>query len=281
MVVFLPANMPGMGHLFTFRFRRVKKEKLMGIIADPGNAAPAAYDLVNFTIRDMTESGIFLRKSGERAKSMEEAADRIVRYLYDNLIDGRTGEPACALVRLFKTHDYEGLDDERQRFAREMLGGTQTPTEMKCLVLLATVGEKNEWRFRDASKGHQAIPLPSEQAVRQIPMIKNLISQLGLDISMIVKPDPQLLLDMEQKTYNVFFVPEALGSLHIPAQEEFVIPHGIRSVLGFGGILPSGDMFTVIMFLKVTIPQEVASFFKALSLNVKVALLPFDKAVFS
>lgn len=253
----------------------------MEIIADLRDETPAPYDLANFTIRDMTESGIFLRKSGERAKSMEEAADRIVRYLYDKLIDGRTGQHACALVRLFKTHYYEGLDDERQSFARKMLGDSPATPEMKCLVLLATIGEKAEWTARSSSKGHQAIPLPSEQAVRQIPMIKNLIGQLGLDINMIVKPDPNLLLDMEQQTYNVFFVPEALGSLHIPAQEEFVIPHGIKSVLGFGGVLPSGDMFTVIMFLKVGITQEVAALFKTLSLNVKMALLPFDRAVFS
>lgn len=253
----------------------------MGKITDLEDEAPTAFDLVNFTIRDMTVCGIFLRKSGKTVKTMEEAAGRIVHFLYDNLIDGRTGEHACALVRLFKTHNYGELDDELQNIARDMLGDTPVSTSMKCLVLLATTGEKNEWQSRNTSKGHRAIPLPSEQSVGQIPMIKNLVSQLGLDISMVVKPDAKLLLDMEQRTYNVFFVPEALDELHIPAQKEFVIPYGIKSVLGFGGILPTGDMFTVIMFLKVTIPPEVAELFKTLSLNVKMALLPFDQAVFS
>lgn len=241
--------------------------------------APASYDLANFTIRDVTECGKFLRRSGE-GSSMEGVAGRIVRYLYDSLIDARTGERACALVRLFKTHDYGDLDRELQDFARKMLGSRPASPKLKCLVLLATAGEKVEWDGRKSSTGHQAIPLPSEQAVSQIPMIKNLVKQLGLNASMVVKPDPKLILDMEQKTYNVFYVPEALGSPLIPAQEGFVIPHGIRSVVGFGGILPSGDIFVVILFLKVAISRDVATFFGTLSLNVKIAILPFDRAVF-
>ncbi|OGT97735.1 MAG: hypothetical protein A2X80_09785 [Geobacteraceae bacterium GWB2_52_12] len=253
----------------------------MGNTANYPDEKPPGYDLINFTIRDMTECGRFLRMAGGGANSMEEAAGRVVTYLYDNLIDGLTGERGCALVRCFKTQDYSQLGLELQSIARSMLGGSDPPADMKCLTLLATVGEKAEWTDRRMSKGHQAIPLPSEEAVHQIPMIRNLIKQLGLDISMVVKPDPKLLMDMEQRTYNVFYVPEALGSLHIPAQEEFVIPHGIRSVLGFGGILPSGDIFTIIMFLKVGITQDVATHFKTLSLNVKMALLPFDQTVFS
>jgi hypothetical protein len=61
-----------------------------------------------------------------------------------------------------------------------------------------------------------------------------------------------------------------------------VIPHGIRSVLGFGGVLPSGDLFAMILFSRVRIPREIAELFKTLSLNVKVALLPFvDRRVFA
>lgn len=36
----------------------------------------AAYDLANFTIRDMTECGKFLRTLGKSAKSMEDVANR-------------------------------------------------------------------------------------------------------------------------------------------------------------------------------------------------------------
>ncbi len=245
------------------------------------NEKSTSYNLVNFTIRDMTECGKILRTIGKGAKNMEEVANRIVYYLYNNLIDGESGNRASSLVRFFKTHTYEKLDDELQNFSRSMLRDYPVLPDMKCLTLLATAGENPEWNSRKTSKGHKAIPLPSEQAVHRIPMIRTLIIQLGLSISMVIKPDPKLLLDTGQKTYNVFHVSKAPGSPHIPAQKEFVIPCGIKSVLGFGGTLPSGDIFAVIMFLKVPVSKEIANFFKTLSLNIKIAVLPFENAVFA
>lgn len=241
---------------------------------------PATYDLTNFTIREMTESGKAMRAMGNGSASMEETAGKVVRHFYDGLVDAK-GERASALVRFYKTHPFHDLDSELQGFARALLGGEPPSLDMKCLVLLATAGDKAEWNSRKSSRGHKAIPLPSEEAVHQAPMVSNLITQLGIPLGLVIRPEPELLLDMEQKSYNVFHVPEALGSPFIPAQREFVSPCGIRSVLGFGGLLPSGEMFAVIMFFKVPIPREAANFFKALSLSVKMALLPFDRAVFS
>jgi hypothetical protein len=241
-----------------------------------------SYDLSQFTLRDMTDCGQALRQLGEGARSMEEAANRIVRHLYDGLRSGPAGERACALVRFFKTHPYEELDAHLRRFARRMLGSGPPPPGMKCLTLLATAGDRPAWNDRRASTGHQAIPLPSADLVVQSPMISQLVQQLGLELDTMLKPDPALLVDMEQKSYNVFHVPEARGSLHVPAQAEFVIPNGIRSVLGFGGMLPSGNLFVVILFAKARISRETADAFRPLALSVKPAVLPFDgNAVFA
>jgi hypothetical protein len=49
----------------------------------------------------------------------------------------------------------------------------------------------------------------------------------------------------------------------------------VRSVLGFGGLLPPGEPFATIIFSRTPIPREVADRFKPLALNVKVALLAF------
>ncbi|MFM8550852.1 MAG: ATP-binding protein, partial [Nitrospiraceae bacterium] len=70
--------------------------------------------------------------------------------------------------------------------------------------------------------------------------------------------------------------PEAVGSPYLPGQGQIVVPYGVCSVLGFGGLLPTGSLFTVILFSKVPIPRETAELFKTLALSVKIALLPFD-----
>ena len=240
------------------------------------------YDINNFTMRDMTDCGNAIRELGSGAKSMEETSNKIVRYLYDHLIDKETNEKVCAMVRLFKTHPYGELSSDLQEFARGIFKDQAVTPELKCLTLLGTVGLESEWCTREASTGHKAIPLPSEEVVTKLPMIMHLIRQLGLEINSVVNPDPDILTNLEKRTYNVFHVADAVGSPYVVAQEEFVIPYGIKSVLGFGGILPTGDLFVVIIFTKVPINRTTADMFKPLALNVKMAVLPFVKgSVFS
>lgn len=98
--------------------------------------------------------------------------------------------------------------------------------------------------------------------------------RLGLDLSSVITPNSQLILESLECTYNVFFVPEAVGSPFIPAQQNFVIPNKVRSVLGFGGLLPSGDVYVVLLFARVPVSKDVADSFRNAAMNLKLALLP-------
>ena len=247
------------------------------------NEVELMYDLTAFGLRDMAACGSALRKCGSNARCMEEAAKEIVAYLYDNLGDATTGERSCVLVRFFKTHAYGDLAEDQRHSADALLGAQPRSPAMKCLTLVATAGSRAEWNDRRQSARHKAIPLPSATMVEQIPMISQLLNQLGLDVAAVVGSEgAPLMLDAEQRTYNVFHVPDALGSPYIPAQEDFVVPMSIRSVLGFGGILPLGDFFTVILFSRAEIPQATTALFKPLALCTKAAVLPFvDSTVFS
>lgn len=233
-----------------------------------------SYDFSRFGLTDMTRCGIDLRKIGAGCGSMEETGARIVRYLYQALRDQSLEQPACALVRMFVTLPFDALEKGQQDFATRILGAAPDLPSMKCLTLIATAGELPDWNSRHTSQGHQALPLPSAEAVSRSPMIAQLIRQLGVEISALLS-DSGLLIDASQHTFNVFYIGDALGSPFIPAQQEFVVPHGVRSVIGFGGVLPSGELFATILFSKTHIPREVADLFKTLALNVKVALLPF------
>ena len=232
------------------------------------------YDLSAFSLRDMTRCGAELRRLGADASSMEEVAERVVRHLHDGL-RAPGGERACALVRVFVTLPYSELQGEQQLFARTVLPDIEHRPDVKCLTLLASAGQEATWNSRRTSAGHQALPLPSEEAIARSPMISQLIRQLNVDVSALLRPNAAVMLDESQHTFNVFHVPEAVASPFIPAQAEFVRPFGIRSVLGFGGLLLPGELFATILFARSPISREVAERFKTLALNVKVALLPF------
>ena len=231
------------------------------------------YNLARLTLSEMAQATTRIRKLGADARSFEDAADRIVRFIYDEFGDAATGERGPVLVRLYKTHPFGSLPPRLQALARQLHPEVDATT--RCLVLVSTLGTQAEWSSRTRSKGHQVIPLPSPEAVERLPMGAALLGQLGIDVGQLLHESPTMV-DSHEKTFNVFYVAEAAGSTVIPAQRDFVAPHGVRSVLGCGGLFPDGQLYAAILFSKQPISPETADTFRTLTLAMKLALLKFN-----
>lgn len=232
------------------------------------------HNLSAFGVGDMMGLRATLRSLDTAAAStLEDAARAMVDLFREQLVDAE-GRSACPLVRIYKTHPYALLGDDLRRFAQRIDPQVDRVPDVRCLVLLASRGDEPGWNDRRLSRGHQAIPLTNERAVAGAPMIVELIAQLGLDISMVVRPSLAHLLDVTDTAQNVFFVPDVPSSPVIPAQADFVAPYGIRSVIGFGGLVSSGDLFAAILFSRVPILPAVADLFKVIGLNFKLGWLP-------
>ena len=118
--------------------------------------------------------------------------------------------------------------------------------------------------------------------VSQAPMIANLVQQMGLTPSDVLIPSIEKPGTTASRTLDVFHIEKALGSDFVPAQAHFVEPYGVRSVLGFGGMLPTGELFFVILFTLIPISPETAAMFRTLALSAKLVLLQhMEKPVFA
>ena len=236
------------------------------------------YSLTSFSLSDMTECSAVIRQFGPQATSLQDAAARVVAYLQSTLGNDQTGERDCVLVRCFKTTSFKHLDPETQRIARERLGGIAPFPELKCFTLLATAGLEPDWNRVEASYRYRAIPMVSAEFVKQFPMFSQLLHQFGVSLDSSVDAQGGWLVDLAEKSYNVFYVPDAVGSPYVPVQEGFVHKYGVKSVLCFGGMLPSRDLFAVILFSRIPIPRETAKLFRSLALSAKSSFLAFDEA---
>ena len=230
-------------------------------------------DVTDFTVGAMLRAGIAIRRAVRGADSLETAADVITRYLYDHCVSS-SGERSCALVRFYKTHRYGDLEPALQLFAARQLG-TASP---RADTLFATAGDEPDWNSRHTSKAHQAIPLPSAEGIRAAPMIMRLVEELGVDIESLVSSTAEPRGRVDSRTYDVFHVEQALGSPYIPAQREFVERYGLASVVGFGGLLRSGELFAVILFSRDPIPARSAARFRTIALDVRSSLFAFDES---
>ena len=245
------------------------------------SSGKAGYDLSNFGLREMLQCGMDIRAAAREAATFEEAAHAIVGKLHAGC-RGVSGEGACALARIYKTHDFGMLPRDLQAAGLATAGVPALPTTTRCLTLLATAGDRAEWNDRRRSAGHKCIPLSSERAVIAAPMIAQLVKSMGLEIHDVVKFAPDLIPRLSAKTYDVFFVERAPGSPFIPAQATFVQPFGIESVIGFGGVLPNGQLVVAILFSKVPVTRSAADRFRTVAVDLKSSLYRFpDNAVFA
>ncbi len=249
------------------------------------------YDLTNLTDADVADLGEALRSAASGSSSMEEATYKMVRVLYENILDPATGETTTALVRFYKTHPYDQLDAELQGFAREIFGTTVPSDGLHCLCLLGTAGDIFEANDRAYSKINQALPLANADLVSAIPMLSPVIHQFGIDLSAVMRPDPSLA---DSLSLSPFYVPEAQGSAEMAVQNvpvpernqeifegmakyagEFVVQYDLKSLLGFGGLLSSGELFFIFIMTKIPVHRTVAETLKGLAGYVKDAVEPF------
>lgn len=236
------------------------------------------YSLARMTVSDMAHASSQLRKLGRGARTMEEASQRVARFFFDELGVPESRERGAVLVRLYKTHRFGALPSDLQAFATTVARAPLAPT-VPCLALLGSAGLEVAWCSRRGSNGHRAIPLPSVEAVGRLPMVAQLVAQLGFDVASLIDGAAATILDANEQTFNVFHVPVAAGSPFIPAQD-FVAKYEVASVLGCGGQLPDGELYAVIVFARVPISRDTAETFKPLALSVKLALLPFLNTTF-
>lgn len=231
-------------------------------------------NLEAFGLPERLRCSLGLRRVAEGAGSLEDAAQRFCNYYYDHLVDG-DGNRACALVRCYVTHPFGLLPGELQQFARAA-AGAPVARDTRCLTLAGTAGLEPEWNSRTNSRDHQTIPLVSPEMVENAPMIAQLIRAFGLNVSDVTGGGRSIVNDLDGKSYGVFYVPEARGSSYIPAQEEFIERYAIRSVVGSGGALASGELFAIVLFSRVVISPDAAERFRALALDAKAALLRYS-----
>jgi hypothetical protein len=233
------------------------------------------FDLTKFSLQDMSEIGDALQQLELKARNIDELTNMMVQYFFDNLVDTQTGEKSSVLVRFFMTYPYSSLDTELRQSVDKMLDGQSIPQDMKCLILSATAGVEPEWNSKTHSKDHRVLPLQSEDMLKKNIMVHQFIHQMGIGILNVLNPDPKQSSELEGRVFNVYHIPDAIGSPYIPIQDEFVISYGIKSAMGIGGMLPTGNLFALLIFSKTKIPHDTANLFKNIALNVRMAALPF------
>ncbi len=235
------------------------------------------WDLRRLTVAEIILLGAAVTRGIWRADNLEEAAGILTARLRDTLWDPDSDRSAVVLARFYRTISFRDLEPGLQEFAASAgrMGPSGPPEpDTKCLTLMGTVGDEPAWNSRHHSVSHRAIPLRSPEVVNRLPMVSRLISDLGMSVRALVAGRPSLEGLEHLEDGRVFHVQHAQRSPSIPDQDGFVTPYGVRSAIGFGGPLESGDLWAIVLFTRVEITPSLARLFRFLSTDVRIAMRP-------
>ena len=192
--------------------------------------------------------------------TFEEAAQFSVKHIYESFLDD-VGEPMFALVRVFRACTPSELPPEQD---------SPPSDDPKWLALFGTVGTEPAWNDRLQSIGHRIIPAGAFST----PMLKASFEALGF----ASLGETEFVRNVgATASYTKFFhVEEADGSPYIVAQDEFVKPYGIQSVIGIGSPFASGAFYMCLGFSKKSITNDEAQRFSQLSPFISTLLANYD-----
>lgn len=215
-------------------------------------------NFLSATAADVTQWGRDqLNQNRDKFATFEEAAQHIVRAIYDEFRNTQD-ERMFALVRIFRLANEHQLPPEES-----------TDAEGQWLTLCGTVGDETAWCNRLESAGHRVIPAGAFTT----PMLKAAFEQIGL----VKRDTPDEFLHEASFMANYFHVEQANGSPYIVAQDEFVIPYKIQSVVGIGSPFASKAFYMCVSFSKTRINAADAKKFAELSPYISTLMASYDK----
>ncbi len=227
-------------------------------------------DFEQSTSKDYIAFAQSLWQERQLFSSHEEASQHLTKTLYEEL------EPQAALVRVFRLTATPDLPPEAQAVVEA--------DEEKVMALTGTYGMEPAWCDRHRSVGHKAIPITAISVPERIPMFQEVLTQMELDYKRLREVGS--VLEVTTKLSGQFYVPDVPNAPYIPAQDEFVKPYGIASLIGFGGIARGATLPTIVyilyVFTRVPVSPEAAERFNQMQAYVGTYLASLeDEPIFA
>ena len=237
-------------------------------IADPPYNNHVGYaDLTRLTLGDVARMAGVIRGLSNGQDSLQSFADKTCRYL-ETQLRGENTDRQTVLVRFYSTMPFRDLLAKDQVYAQRN-STVELEADVTCMTLMATAGKKSAWNDRNASTGGRVIPLTDESQVAAYPLLELVLREAGLDVATLLSRQEHRRARAQRESYGHFHVPDPVDSPLIDSKA-FIEEHGVRTVLGFGGGLPTGGSFAVVLFVDVEVTPDGARLFGTLALSTSL-----------
>ncbi len=232
------------------------------------------------TIKTLKEK---IEKVLRACSSLEEAAQTFTNLLFEEF------EEAIVLIRFFATIPFKKLPISLQ-FAVNKLADVEGMTTLinddtPVLTLLGSRGGEEIRNFRQ----YFGIPLASTDFIDSIPMVSQLLKELGFDLNW-EKDRGKTIQERDIETNStgflsgVFYIPDAQHAVNTKGEKILSVLDRVatynletisevETIFGVGGAYISGPFIAIILFSQESLEKEVVERFMPLANYFKTSTL--------
>lgn len=209
-----------------------------------------------------------VRQLISESDSLPAFLQAISTLLQQSFVNELTDTPEIVLARCFISRPFASLSIEDQMLVRTQYGGDEILPTSPFLVLEGSAGVVEGWNAPKQSSRYRVVPLNVPEFASRFPMFAEVLRQLQF----VVAGESVGALDIESvgSSTQVFSVNGAVGSPFIPAQDEFVVPFGIRAAVGCGGVFGEGQCFVLLLFTRVAISERAMELLRLIALSIRL-----------
>jgi len=208
-----------------------------------------------------------VRQLISESDSLPAFLQAVSTLLQQSFVNELTETPEVVLARCFISRPFASLSIEDQMLARAQYGGDEILPTSPVLVLEGSAGVVEGWNAPKQSSRYRVVPLNVPEFASRFPMFAEVLRQLQF----VVAGESVGALDVKSVgSTQVFSVNGAVGSPFIPAQDEFVVPFGIRAAVGCGGVFGEGQCFVLLLFTRVAISERAMELLRLIALSIRL-----------
>ena len=219
--------------------------------------------------RRISEMAWRIRALAESSSSLREAAGRQVRTIRDSFRN-TDGSANLALLRIFVSLPFSKLPENYRREIASQEGSASP--EDRYLCLMGSAGDEADWNDPLKSRNHKYLRLPErESELTSMPMVRKVFAKLGIPYNTIIHPESSV----EHNVEGYVLADDPMASPDIP-DKKFIEDYKVASQISIGGILPSGSVFSLLLFCRIAMSLSMAENLSVFGPVFQMAYKNFD-----
>jgi len=232
------------------------------------------------TLREAAHVAFRIMRLGIPEHGVPAISQELAEYFYDHFRVLEPAGPGLLAARVYSILPWQEISQERQRYYRSLHSDDlSVSAETLTCLLIGTCGQYGEWCRPALAGAAQCQVAASDGFARSRPIVEQVLRKLDDNVASWVSWEGAGLLEDLDRAVTVVHVEtpcEEVVPSRMPSMGNASRTMPLRSVIGLGVRLPSGQQIVVELLCVMPLSPQLMAQYRVVALSIYLAYLQAD-----